>query len=116
MSVVEIDGVRYPIYAARYFGFEKMALDQVITLKDSAGSLINLTGATFNFVLGSLTEETSGVTIAGGDAAGTITISITDAAMAPIVAGVYTYGLSFTISGKTYSAGTGTFTARSSGL
>ena len=117
MSVIEVDGARYPINQVRFFGTEKMALDQSFTLKDSAGSAIDLTDATFNFVLGdSITEATSGVTITGGGSAGTITVSITDAAMAGIVAGVYEYGLSYTVFGRTFLVAAGTYTARASCL
>lgn len=116
MSVIEVDGARYPINQARFFGTEKMALDQSFSLKDSAGATIDLTDATFNFVLGDITEATSGVTITGGGSAGTITVSITDAAMAGIVAGVYNYGLSYTAVGRTFLVAAGTYTAWESNL
>jgi len=117
MSIVNVDNVSYPIYAARFYGTEKMALDQSLTLKDSAGVAIDLSGATFNFVLGSsITEATSGVTITGGGAAGTITVTITDAAMAGITVGDYYIALSYTISTRTFLVYSGTYTARRSYL
>ena len=116
MSVVDISGVQYPIYAARFSGMEKMALDMSIALKDSNNAAIDLTGATFNFVLGSLTESSSGIVISGGGAMGIITLTATDAAMAVITAGVYQISLTYTIFGRTFPVFTGTYTARESYL
>lgn len=116
MSVVDISGVQYPIYAARFSGMEKMALDMSIALKDSNNAAINLTGATFNFILGSLTESSSGIVISGSGATGIITLTATDAAMAVITAGVYQISLTYTISGRTFPVFTGTYTARESYL
>ena len=73
-------------------GFEGDTFRKIITLRDGAGALVDITGATIRMTLGSLDETSSGVTITNGGAAGTITIEVTYAAMAVFVA-EYTYNI-----------------------
>ena len=104
----------YPDNAVRLFGFSGDALYMLCTVKDSTGAAVDLTGATIDFELGSLVESTSGVTVTNGNAAGTITIVATDAAMAAIVAGTYDISVRYTLSGNSTTLFTGTYTARAS--
>lgn len=104
----------YPDTAVRLSGFAGDALYLLCTVKDSNGSVVDLTGATVDFELGSLTESSSGVTVTNGNAAGTITIQATDAAMAAITAGIHMISVRYTISGKSYTLFTGTYTAYAS--
>lgn len=104
----------YPDDAVRLSGFAGDALYMVCTVKDSAGVAVDLTGATIDFELGTLTEATSGITVTNGDDAGTITIEGTDAAMAAITAGSHAISVRYTLSGKSYTLFTGTYTAKAS--
>ena len=73
-------------------GFEGDTFRKIITLRDGAGALVDITGATIRMKLGSLNETSSGVTITNGGAAGTITIEVTYTAMAAFIA-EYTYDI-----------------------
>ena len=104
----------YPDDAVRLEGFVGDAFYLLCTVKDSGGSAINLTGATIDFELGSITEATSGVSVVNGDTAGTITITANDAAMAAITAGDYDISVRYTLSGSSTTLFTGTYTAKQS--
>ena len=76
-------------------------LDRVITWRNSAGALINLTSFTARMQVRSdyqsstvvldLTTENGGITLGG--AAGTITVNVSATAMAAIPSGTYVYDL-----------------------
>lgn len=102
----------YPDDAVRFAGFVGDAFSMTCTVKYSSGALVNLTGATIDFEMGSLTEATSGVTVTNGNAAGTITIAITDAAMAAITAGDHDISVRYTLSGSSTTLFVGTYTAK----
>lgn len=102
----------YPDNAVRLFGFAGDAFYCLLTIKDSTGAAVNLTGATIDFELGSLTEATSGVTVTNGNSAGTITIEANDTAMAAITAGDYQISVRYTLSGNSSTLFTGTYTAK----
>ena len=104
----------YPDDAVRLAGFEGDAFYMLCTVRDSANALVDLTGATIDLVLGTLVEDTSGVTVTNGNAAGTITVECTDAAMAAITVGDHDISLRYTLSGKSYTLFTGTYTAKES--
>lgn len=101
----------YPFYAVRFSQVAGDSFNYVCTVKDSAGALVDLTTATFDFELGSLTEASSGVTVTGGGSAGTVTIAITLTAMAAITAGDYDISLRYTIGTNQYTLFKGTFSA-----
>ena len=104
----------YPDDGVRLTGFAGDAFYLLCTVKDSTGTVINLTGATIDFELGSLTEATSGVTVTNGNTAGTITITATDAAMAAITVGDYDISVRYTLSGSSTTLFTGTYSAKTS--
>lgn len=107
--------MNYPDYAVQFDDyFVGNSLYMLVTYVDSNKVAIDLTGCTFDFGLGTLTEATSGVTITGGGTAGTATISITAAAMAPITAGDHDIELAYVDGTFKKTIFKGTFTARAS--
>ena len=100
----------YPDDAVRIAGFVGDSLSWSVVVEDGNGP-VDVSGATFNFILGSLTEASSGVTISG-TSAGVITVSITNTAMAAITLGDHDIALQYTISGTTVTLFCGTFTAK----
>lgn len=104
----------YPDDAIRLAGFEGDSFNYSVLVMDS-GTPVDLHSATFNFILGSLTEESSGVTITGY-ATGIITVSITNTAMAAITEGDHDIALQYTIGSSTTTLFSGTFTAKGTPL
>lgn len=104
----------YPDDAVRLTGFAGDAFYMLCTVTDSTGSVVDLTGATIDFVLGTLTEASSGVTVTNGTTAGTITVECNDTAMAAITVGDHDISLRYTILGSSSTLFSGTYTARES--
>jgi hypothetical protein len=69
-------------------GFQGDSFDYLVYVRDGAGALVDLTNFTgFTFILGSLNQSSSGVTITNGGTAGTIHIKITSTAMSALAVG-----------------------------
>lgn len=102
----------YPENAVRFSGFVGDSFDYMVTVEDDSGP-VDMSSATFNFVLGSLTEASSGVTISG-NAGGEITVQITNTAMAAITAGDHDISLQYIIDTLTNTLFAGTYTAMES--
>jgi len=93
-------------------GFEGDTFLKTFTIKDDAGNIIDITGATFRLKLGSINESTSGVTITNGGATGEVEIKISYTAMEALAADDdYEIALEMTdASGVRTTLFTGTFT------
>lgn len=90
-------------------GFQGDSFDYLVYVRDGSGALVNLTGFTFTFVLGSLTQSSSGVTVTNGNAAGTVRIQITSTAMSALAVGDHDIALTIVESAsvrRTVLAGT----------
>ena len=88
----------YPMDAVAFKEFTGDSFAYAVTLKDETGAVVtlDLSSATFDFIVGTINESTSGVTITGGN--GTVSISVTKTAMAALAAGDHDISLRYTIS------------------
>ena len=103
--------VTFPDDDVKFEGFHGDTFQKVFTIKDSSGTIINLTGATFRFLLGALNESSSGVTVTNGNTTGQVTVTVTYTAMEALTVGDYDIALEMTDSNSIRTTlFTGTYT------
>lgn len=91
-------------------GFEGDSFDYTFTVREpTTEALQDLTSYAIRFLLGSINESTSGVTITNGGALGTIRVQITYSAMEALTVGSYDIALEITLSTARTTLFTGTF-------